>query len=487
MHESAGIRRYGGPTRQFDWQNPPGRVVFSIMSPQQPLFLRVRHIPGMALGCLLAAGFPAMADEVSLMDGGRLSGSVVTIRDGGSLELTTLLADGPLAVKGDQVKRVKFDTRAPAGSPGDARVELVNGDFLTASVLGYTAESGARIRVDGIGELAMPPAHLRSLSLGVRAAQVIYQGPDDLENWSSEGGRSDSNWDLNDGRFSIDGAGRLGRMLELPDQYVIRFTLSWQGQPNFQFSFADPLKEQFTRVDRYYLQFGRAGLEIKRETSAGRQYQTVGALNRQPEQFPNRSMDVEIRVDRRESMIYLAINGQPEGRFSDPFPNPPTANGIAMVSNASRGNQHEIHNLTVMHWNENPGPAATVERGDPKLDTLIMREGDQYSGNLQSIREVDGRLVFSLKVSFREQPLEMLGEDVAMVLFATGEGTKPATPAKQDFVLQLHDRGRLAVTSSTFEGQEARAVHPLLGELRLARDGISAMERRTQDEKTPRK
>jgi hypothetical protein len=276
-------------------------------------------------------------------------------------------------------------------------------------------------------------------------------------------------------------------MMELPDQYVIRFNLSWQGQPNFQLSFADPLKEQFTRVDRYYLQFGRAGLEIKRETSAGRQYQTVGSLNRQPEQFPNRSMDVEIRVDRRESMIYLAINGQPEGRFSDPFPNPPTANGIALVSNASRGNQHEVRNLTVSHWDDSALLAPSTERGDAKLDTLIMREGDQYSGTLQSIREVNGGLVFSLKVSFREQPLEMLGEDVAVVLFATGDGPPPTPPAKQDFVLQLHDRGRLAVASSTFEGPEARAVHPLLGELRLARDGISAMERRTHDEKPSRK
>jgi len=457
------------------------------MSSQHPTFLRARRAPWVALGGLLAAGFPVFADEVSLIDGGRLSGSVLTIREGGALELESTLTAEPLALKGDQVKRVKFNTPQPAGLPGDTRIDLVNGDFLTGSVLGFAQDGGARIRVEGIGDLSLPPNHLRSLTLGVRQAQIIYRGPDDLANWTSEGRRSDSSWTLTGERLSIDGSGRIGRMLELPDHYVIRFNLSWQGQPNFQFSFADPLKEQFARVDRYYLQFGRAGLEIKRESAAGRQYHTLGSLNRSPDQFPNRSMDVEIRVDRRESKIHLAINGQFEGTFADIIENPPTAGGIALTSNASRGNQHEIRNLVVQNWDGNPRPPETVERADSKLDTVLTRQGDQYSGNLQSIRDTNDGQVFSLKVGFREQPLEMQADDIAMVLFGIGDASGAVPAPKGDFVLQLHDRGRLAVTASSFEGREARATHPLLGEIQLSRDGISALERRTHDEKNSRK
>lgn len=467
--------------------NPGPEGNFHIMIPQPPHPIPARHHPVAAIGCMLALALPALSDEVSLADGGKLSGSVVSIREGGAIELASLLAAEPLALKGDQVMQVRFDTPAPASDAGDTRVDLVNGDFITASLLDYSAGTGARVRVDGIGDLELPPAHLRALTLGVRPAQIIYRGPDDLANWSSENPRGDSNWTQTDNRLSIDGSGRIGRMLELPDHYVIRFNLSWQGQPNFQFSFSDPLREQYARVDRYYLQFGRAGLEIKRESSEGRQYQTVGKLNRQPDQFPNRNMDIEIRVNRAESVIHLAINGQPEGRFMDPFGNPPTAGGIALVSNASRGVQHEVRNLTVRNWDESPSSTETVERGEATRDTVVMRQGDQYGGKLESIRMVDGALVFSLKVSFREEPMEILGEDVAMVLFATGEDRQVTEPAEEELVLQLHDRGRLAVTSSLFEGNEIRAVHPLLGNLLLARDGISALERRTHDTTTSRK
>lgn len=467
--------------------NPGREGNFHNMIPQLPHPTPAHHNLVAALGCLLALALPGLSDEVSLVDGGKLSGSVVSIREGGAIDLASLLAAEPLALKGDQVMKVRFDTPPPATDASDTRIDLVNGDFITASLLDYSAGVGARVRADGIGELELPPAHLRALTLGVRPAQIIYRGPDDLANWTSEKQRSDSNWTLADERLSIDGSGRIGRMLELPDHYVIRFNLSWQGQPNFQFSFSDPLKEQYARVDRYYLQFGRAGLEIKRESSEGRQYHTVGKLNRQPDQFPNRNMDVEIRVNRAESVIYLAINGQPEGRFMDPFGNPPTADGIALVSNASRGVQHEVRNLSVRNWDETPGGTETVEPGEPTRDTVVMRQGDQYGGTLESIRMVDGVLVFSMKVSFREQPMEILGEDIAMVLFATGEDRALVEPAAEELVLQLHDRGRLAVKSSLFDGKEVRAVHPLLGNLLLARDGISALERRTHDNTTSRK
>lgn len=447
-------------------------------------------------GCLqalaLALAALSLADEVTLVDGGRLSGDVLRIQNGGAIELQSALAADPLALIGDQVHRVEFTHAGDQPTPsGDTRIHFANGDFLTASLREYSRGGGALVDAEDMGKLEIPSQYLRSLAMGVRPAKTIYQGPDDLANWTTDNRRRSQNWRLAGDRLQVDGAGQIGRMLELPDHYVISFNLSWQGQPNFQMGFSDPLEEQQKRVDRYYLQFGRAGLEIKRESSSGRRYHTVGTLNRTPDQFQNRTMDIAIRVDRSESVIHLAINGQPEGRFMDPFDNPPSAGGISLVSNASTGNQHEIRNLKVESWKQETTEPTRISDGnnDPTRDALVIRQGDHYSGTLETIRKKGDDLVFTMKVDFREQPLVILGTDVAMVHFATKDDIDPPPYgiASADFVLQLHDRARLAVTRSSFEGANVMAEHPMLGTLNIPRVHVSALERHLKAENSDTK
>lgn len=432
---------------------------------------------------LMAAA--AHADQVHIVGGGKLSGEVIRIRDGGTLELRSPISLEPLAVSGEAVRKVEFTS---AGEPpmltGNAQIHLANGDFLTASLLNYDRENGARIKADGMVEMNVSADHLRAIQFGVGPVKKVYEGPDDLANWTSDSRPRSQNWRFAGDRLTVDGAGQIGRMLNVPDHHVIRFTLNWQGQPNFQFGFSDPLEEQEVRVDRYFLQFGRAGLEIKRETSSGRRFHTIGILNRTPDQFRNRSVEIELRVDRAESVIHLAINGQPEGRFIDPFEDPPRAGGISLVSNASNGNIHEIRNLVVESWSEDTRQAtrAIFQNRDSKRDELFIRQGDHYSGTLESIRQAGDDLLFILKVDFRDEPMEILGQDVAMVQFAAPVADEEAPPpsAIADLLLQLHETGSLQVTQSTFEGDTVSARHPLLGELVFPRSHISALERNIQ-------
>lgn len=434
----------------------------------------------------LATAFPAAADDVQLAGGGKLSGRVLSIQQGGAMLLESPLSAEPLALKGSGVRRVDFSPPDSVPPPADARIELRNGDFLPVTVLGFSREDGLSVRSEAVGEMTIPSQNLRSLTVGMRPAKLIYRGPDDLANWTSDrrGGR---NWTLNGDRLVVDGSGQIGRMLDVPDQHTIRASLSWQGQPNFQLSFCDPLEDQGTRTDRYYLQFANAGLEIKRESAEGpRRYNTVGMLNRTPDQFRNRRMDIEIRVDRRESVIHLAINGEPEGRFMDPFGNTPTAGGISLVSNAATGNVQEIRNLTVESWNDGETRLRVEDRGDDTRDALIMREGDRFGGRLEAVRPEGDDLVFSFASDFQDRPLEVAGDEVSTVFFAGEDDPDAAAGTDGGFVLRFHDQGSLAVTSSSFASDEVAATHPLLGDLTLTRAGISALERRTPTEEAPK-
>lgn len=434
-------------------------------------------------GCVIGMSSLAMADEVRLMNGGKLTGNVLSIHEGGGIRFESPLAADALLLRGNAVKQVDFKRADSLTSSGNARVELSNQDFLIGTLLSYSRETGVRVQADGIGELDIPVGSMKNIHLNIQSSQVIYDGPDKLANWTMSDRRGSQNWQFNRDRLSVNGTGQIDRMLELPDRYMIRLKLNWQGQPNFQLSFSDPLKEPGVRVDRYYLQFGRAGLEIKRETTNGRRYPTLGTLNRTPDQFPNREMEIELRVDRAESVIHLAIDGKQEGRFMDYSGNPPAAGGISLVSNASARNQLDITKLTVESWHEKtPGIPIQQHNAASDRDSLMMREGDHFGGVLQSIRPVEDGLLFTMKVDFREQPMEILGEDVAVVSFAT-QRSNPKTTADPEFVMKLSDRGRLSVTQSTFEQGRIHASHPLLGDLNISHDSVSSLERRLIDEK----
>lgn len=436
---------------------------------------------------MLATGAATLADEVSFQNGGKLSGSVRSIQENGAIQLESPLAATPLSLLGDAVERVEFNQSEATPATGNTRFELVNKDFLMGTLLSYAPDIGARAVVEGIGEIEIPAGTLNSISLDMQPAMLIYNGPDDLSNWTVNERRGNQNWQINRQRLSVTGSGQIGRMLNLPDRYVVRMHIQWQGQPNFQLGFSDPLEGQEVRVDRYYLQFGRAGIELKREAADGRRYHTIGILKRTPDQFPNREMEIELRVDLTRSVIHLAINGNQEGHFMDPFGNPPTAGGISLRSNAAAGHQLEIARIAVESWHElstRPSPQKQIMLRD--RDSLMMREGDHFGGTVESILPTPQGLVVSMKVDFREQPMEILGDDVAVVTFPATQRPDPnaAADASSRFVLNLHDRGRLTVTQSAFEDDSVRAAHPLLGALTVSRTSVSSLERRHPDVET---
>ncbi|MFU8893798.1 MAG: hypothetical protein ACNA8L_09230 [Luteolibacter sp.] len=443
------------------------------------------RVCGAACVAVLAACPLAHADHVSFVEGGRLSGNVLSIQDDGAIRLESPLAAEPISLQGESVERIEFERSETTPAAGNTRFELHNRDFLMGTLLSYSPEAGARIQADGIGEIELPAGTLRSMALDVQSSTLIYNGPDELANWTVTGRGANPNWQFHRQRLTATGSGQIGRMLDLPERYVIRLKFNWQGQPNFQLGFSDPLEEQQARVDRYYLQFGRAGIELKREAAEGRRWHTIGILNRTPDQFANREMEIELRVDRTKSVIHLAINGNQEGRFMDHSGSPPTAGGISLRSSASAGHQLEITSIMVESWQDpSTRQSAPVHNVAGERDALVMREGDHFGGVIESIQPSDRGLLFSMKVDFREDPMVIHGDDVSIVGFAAGQLYERDAKAQgaPDFVLKLHDRGRLTVTQSAFEDGRVRAAHPLLGDLILSRASVSSLERHHHEE-----
>lgn len=447
------------------------------------------RISNRLLRVCLICGFAASlrADELTLTGGSsHLTGSVRSINEAGMVELASPISPQLLLLKGEAVEKVEFIGGGSAQEPPSMLVELANGDLLPA-VVESLDERNLTVTSPEAGRLEIPRNALASMQLGIRKHQIVYSGPKSLDEWTTMEGDA-KNWAYVAQGLAAKGPATASKEVALPRQFILRFSLKWDaGQvPNFQVHFADPLKSRGQRADRYYLQFGGAGLEIKREAAEGKRYNTIVQLNRTPNQYPEHRMAVEVRVDRDGSRMHLFIDDEPEGVFVDPIQPVPAGSGITLVCNGPNGSSQEIRGIEVLAFDDSRGRHRSEERGDPKNDSLISREEDRWGGRLLDIRKSQEGVMFRFKSDFQDEALEIPEADVSTVLFAT-QDTQPVDEKAHPFLLKLRGDGSLRVSSCRFTDATVSAIHPLLGPLELRREGIVAMERAEAKPKTKAK
>ncbi|WAC18485.1 hypothetical protein OVA24_14715 [Luteolibacter sp. SL250] len=431
---------------------------------------------------VMTAGGVLRADLITLSGEGRLSGTVRSINGDGVVELESSLADEPIFLRAEAVRKVAFGTENENEDPPSCRVELNNGDILPVEIESLDDRQLA-VMSPVAGRLLIPRSSLKSLMMGIHPNKVIYPRGGSFEDMKPEGPQGD-NWSFDEGAWSVQGQGRLVRKLEPTEQFSAKFNLSWNGNPSFQFHFADPLLPSAQVADRYLFQFGNGGIEVRRESSkGGRRSTTLLSLNRRPDQYPDNHLRVEIRVDRRNSMLYLFLNDEPEGRFGDPVPHPPEAGGIAFSSTAGNETHMTISGVEIAEWDHNGDRHRTEDRGDAAVDSLIERRGDRFGGSLVSIKPAPEGPLFVFKSDFQEAPIELPESEISTVFFKNS-GDDPAK-AFHPFALRLRGQGIIRVASCSFPGDRIEATHPLLGALVLDRREVTALERLEEKEGEP--
>jgi hypothetical protein len=426
-------------------------------------------------GCGLSG--PLNADNITLGGGSQLTGSVRSINEAGVMELASDLTPEPILLKKGTVDKVTFSSQGAVPNPPASCVELANGDLLPVTLEAFN-DGKLTVVSPEAGRLEIPRESVKSLQLGILKRTLIYAGPNNLAEWSTKEGEA-KNWIFERNSLISNGQATASKNLPLPQQFILRFTLRWQARqmPNFQIFFADPLKAKDNPSDRYYLQFGGAGLEIKRESASGNRYITIVRLDkRKPDMYPEHQLQVELRVNRRDTRLHLLLNGESEGKFRDPVRVVPDGSGITLVCNSPSGNPQEISDIEVLEYDDSRDDTLAEKRDDLKTDSLITRKNDRWSGHLMEIRKTDDAQVFIFKSDFKKDVLEIPATDFSTVFFAE-KGAAIAEQAGHSLVLRIRGGGALRVSSCQFSDDTVSAVHPLLGKLKILRQGILAMER----------
>jgi hypothetical protein len=427
------------------------------------------------LAALLLVGVPSVsrADELALDGDSRLTGSVRSINGDGVVELLSDLSPEPVMLRASSVRNVEFDSPGQRMDLPEGIVELSNGDLLPARI--KTFDGGIlSVSTTDAGPMDIRREWAKSIQLGVQRQKAIYSGPRDLEEWTKdvEGAR---NWRFNEGTLASSGPAVAMRKIDVPSRFVFKFKLKWRLNPSFTIYFADPLAKGAEKVDRYLLQFSSAGMEVKRESRTPQKIQTVILLTRDPDEFANREVEVELRVDRKNSRIHLLLDGEPEASGLDPQADPPTGSGFVFISSTPAGSSQEISGIQVLDFDDSRERHHSEDRGDPELDSIISRDDDRWGGHLTGIRQAKDGAVLTFKSDFQEEPLELLESDVSTIFLAKPDSEIVPEP-DSSWLLKLTGGGSLHVASCEFSEDEVRAIHPLLGNVTIRRSGIVALE-----------
>jgi hypothetical protein len=419
---------------------------------------------------LLSLLLPAAADEVLLADGSKLSGTVTALADGGQLMLSSPLAFEPFQLKADRLKRVNFAAAGEFNDRDDALVVLANGDQFPGELSAIDGES-VTVRTLFAGEIKIPRSSVNTIQLGVSPPKIVYRGPADDAGWEIKNG-----WRFDSMRFAAENSGTIFRKFDIPGSFLLRFRVSWRNTPNIQVYFADDSFETTGKADRYYLQFGGAGMELKRQQSNdGHPFLSMASIPGEPGDYPDNNVDVELRVDRKLGQVHLFLDGEEEGKFADPVKTRPTGQGIMFRSNIGGDDSQFIDNIEIREWDPSSDRHRTEERGDEKQDVLITRSSDRGTGSiLGMVAGADGGTI-RYKGPHHPDPVELSVSDVSTLFFA--KPADAAEPAGQPLKLGLRGRGSLGVTGCVFTAESVTAKHPLLGDLTIRRDAIANLAR----------
>ncbi|MEN8695519.1 MAG: hypothetical protein ACN4GG_09675 [Akkermansiaceae bacterium] len=419
---------------------------------------------------------PAFAgDIVALKNGDYFTGKISGLSDG-LIQLVSPHSETPLQIVSDELKELTFAPVLASDTPKHRHlVNLRNGDSIPGDV---TALDGKAVTLHTwfAGDLVIQRALIESVFFEAAPQRLVYKGPDEITEW-----QQDSGWSWDDHTYRASGSGNLSRDLQLSEDFIVSFDLSWRNTPSFRFHFCTDAQTGDDNSDGYYLELTSQGFALNRVIPDGGNgkaaTQRLGGPITRANEFKMNKVRVEIRVSRSQKTIYFYLNGDYAGQYSDPNPTAPRGTNIIFNSRSSTSRQYTIDAIEIREWDSVTRRLNREKQVEDEADTLATDEGDLFTGVIHSRQVKDGRPFYQMKISLSERPF-LIPEDRCSVLYFTkGE---PTDPQQSPYQLSLITGGTLSLSEISLGDKSMSAKHPWLGELILDR-------RVLRDMKTPAK
>jgi hypothetical protein len=434
--------------------------------------------------CLLCIATYAGAAEISFSGKNKISGELIAMDIDGTVTLNAPHSNEPIKINPDGIQKIDFGKSDINYELLEQNITLINGDSLPVEIRSLD-DKVLKVHSPSMGEMNISRELINSLEVGIFSKKTIYKGPNEIREWSSPKDQA-TEWAVENNMLFCDGSGTIYRDMKLLDNYSIRFKLKWANFPNFKFTFGDPMDFKGTSVNRYYFQFNRAGMQIRRESTGNQRYFPIAQIARMPQEFAAKELLMEVRVNRKNGSIELYLDDRLQDKYTDSYPNKPSGTGISFHAEAADDNQISITNIEISQWDDRADRHRAEERGDLKEDAVIGNNGERFGGRILSITNANDRRIYRFKSNFQAEAMDLTDSEVSTIYFAA---TAPDKKLEEFKGLNLFFRGggSCQVSKCSFNGDKVNISHPLLGEIQLNRSVVSHLERNASAKPNPLK
>jgi hypothetical protein len=280
-----------------------------------------------------------------------------------------------------------FKTARPAKESME-EIHLTNGDVLQGKIVALN-EKHLVLDTWYAGKVNIARPMLKKIIPNAETALPIYEGPNDLDEWTiGLPGSGSPAWQFKNGVLNGLPPTPIGKLIEkLPDKADFQFDAAWNRSPAFAFiAYTDT--DFFENCEGgYLLQTLGSKIFLKRiarwanQTSIGEPANCEGFDNTRTNRA-NRAC-FNLLVDKDTRTFHLLINGKLVNKWTDPNPFGGKGKCLGFVAHAKELN---ISNIRVSEW-DGALPKAIGKEADLKEDQVRFVNADTSSGKLQTVSD----------------------------------------------------------------------------------------------------
>ncbi len=359
--------------------------------------------------------------------------------------------DAPLRFELPLINSIDFKQPAsPDKEAGEFIFSLASGIRL-AGDLANIDERTVELRSKLFGQLIVERTQLRQIERRDRSSQLVYEGPNSLEDWTSSPPNA---WLFEAGSLQSNSNGiNIRGDVAIPEKCRIELRLGWDAKPSFVLAFGLDKNAGADNFAAARLEVWDSQLTLVRESG---RHADIAILS----QLADREDHIELTMflDQKTGEVAVhSASGELLEKLIVPFEKPTESEDVLLVNNGSR---LRLEKLNVYHWDGTP-PDFTDQSGayvvtkDRKsvAGTIIA-----FDSSIQQVR-IQGETETSLD----------LAQVSRMVFASTGGSTKPSD-ADRDPNLQQPSKAQDAATKSSTSSDSPSYAPNSAIEVRL-RDG----------------
>ena len=427
--------------------------------------------PTLLLTSLYLTAFAIANDLVVLKNGDHFIGKISGLSEG-LIEITSPHSENPLSLLSEHLHELSFEQSDAGDIPISHQVmTLRNGDSFPGEVTGLD-EKTLKFDTWFAGELSIPRTQIESVYYEAAPQRLIYQGPKILTDWDQ-----DDNWGMDGTAFQSNGRGSISRDLKLPEDFILQFRIEWKTSPNIRIHFCTEASVGANNKDGYYLSANSQGLQLQRvvttEDEETARYLDLGRPNLRLDQLKERKATIEMRVSRSNRIIYLYLNGDFAGLYTDPG-KAPAGSSVIFESQSSSRRQFKVSSIKLHEWDSKTRNLNREKHEKKSADTIATDEGDLYTGEIRQRILADERARYQVKIDLADQPVP-IPEDRCSALYFKKVEIEQAP--ESTFEAALLNGGRLSLSDIELQEKDLTAQHPWLGELQLDRRILQELTR----------